>query len=317
MEENLPLDEIPAPPVYTKPRDWPRARMVLLTQIGTFILFSGLAGVLYVMFVTVFGWESNLKIGVDSSEAARWQMRFQLGLGHAMAFLGSGAFTVGLFYRNITGVGPNWPDYLKCRRAPGFRLGGLAVLLMACSLPLVLYTLNINQLIPLPDFFKEIEDQTDDMIKGLLQMNNFAEFAANLTIIAILPALGEELVFRGVIQNQLMRRISNPWVVILLSAAIFSLAHFQLAGFIPRMLLGIFLGWLYWRTNNLWVSVLAHFFNNGVQVLGQYLYGNQVSSVDLEQDIQVPWEFAAMSLLMVLIVARLINQTMNRSEIVQ
>lgn len=288
--------------------------MVLLTQFGTFILLSILASTLYILIATALGWQPAPVLTPDSPEAVRWQMRLQLGLGHLLSFLGSGAVTVWLFYKSANGARPGWPDYLKIRRAPGLKLGGLAVLLMACSIPLVLYSLNINQLVPLPDIFKQIEEQMDNTIRGLLQMNGFAEFFANLTIIAILPAIGEELVFRGVLQNQLMRRIASPWAAILLSAAIFSLAHFQLEGFLPRMLLGVLLGWLYWRTGNLWVSVLAHFFNNGVQVFGQYLYGNQLSSVDLEKDVQVPWEFAAMSLLMVLAVGRLIHQTMKAQE---
>jgi hypothetical protein len=188
------------------------------------------------------------------------------------------------------------------------------VLLMASAIPLVLYTLNLNQAIPLPDYFKAQEDQTEQTLKGLLQMPHFSEFFVNMTIIAILPAIGEELVFRGVVQQQLMRRIAQPWVAILASAFIFSVAHFQFEGFIPRLLLGIILGWLYWQTNNFWVPVLAHFFNNGVQVTGQYLYGNKISTLDLEQDITVPWEFALVSLFMIFAVGRLIiRQTRMRT----
>jgi membrane protease YdiL (CAAX protease family) len=77
------------------------------------------------------------------------------------------------------------------------------------------------------------------------------------------------------------------------------------------MLLGFLLGWLFWKTQNFWVPVLAHFFNNGLQVVGQYLYGKEVSSVDLEQDIQVPWPFALISLFLVWVTMRFIWQTVN------
>jgi membrane protease YdiL (CAAX protease family) len=106
-----------------------------------------------------------------------------------------------------------------------------------------------------------------------------------------------------------MRRIANPWVAMLVSSVVFSAAHFQFEGFLPRMLLGFLLGWLYWKTRNFWVPVAGHFFNNGMQVIGQYLFRKDLSTVDLEKDIQVPWEFAAISIFMVWAVTRLIGQT--------
>lgn len=296
---------MPPPTPAFKPYE-PRVRMVLMTQMGLFIVGAGVGALVFQALCLAFGWDPNLSLTATAPPIERWQTRLQLGLGHLFAFGISGWFTVWLYYRSLTGILPDWPDYLGSRKGPGWRLAGLAVLLMTVSVPFVLYTLNLNQALPLPEFFKSLEDQTEETIKGLLQMENVWEFLANLTIIAILPALGEELVFRGVVQKQLMRRIANPWVGILLSAFIFSVAHFQFEGLLPRMLLGVLLGWLYWQTRNFWVPVIAHFFNNGIQVAGQYLYGNKITSIDLEKDITVPWEFALISAFMILAVARLI-----------
>ena len=284
----------------------PKVRLVLLTQIGLFIVGAGIGEILFQGLCLLLGWDPYLSLTADAPAAARWQVRIQLGLGHLFAFIASGGFTVWLYYRSLTGIRPDWPDYLRVRNRPSLKISGLAILLMTVAMPLVLYTLNLNQMVELPEFLKTVEDQTGEIIKGLLQMNHFGEFLANLTIIAILPALGEELVFRGVVQQQLMRRIANPWVAIILSAFIFSVAHFQFEGLLPRMILGVLLGWLYWQTRNFWVPVIAHFFNNGIQVVGQYLYGNKISSVDLEKDIDVPWEFALMSAFMIWGVIRLI-----------
>lgn len=308
MEESTENTQTQAPTPLPYSAYEPRVRLVLLTQIGLFILGSGIGAIVFNAVALATGWDPALSLTPDSPEAARWQVRLQLGLGHLFAFCLSGALTVWMFYRSLTGVRPDWPDYLLARRAPKFTTAGLGILLMMASVPLVLFSLNINQSIPLPEFFKGLEDQTEQILKGLLKMDHAGEFIANLTIIALLPAIGEELVFRGVVQRQLMRRMANPWAAILLSAAIFSFAHFQLEGFLPRMLLGVILGWLYWETQNFWVPVIGHFFNNGIQVFGQYLYGQEISAIDLEQDIQVPWAFAAMSALMVLLIARLIRQ---------
>jgi uncharacterized protein len=312
MQESEELDKQEIPLNSFRPYE-PRVRMVLLTQIGLFILGAGIGGMAYYALCLAMGWDPNLSLTPDAAPDERWQVRMQLGLGHLFAFLVSGGFTVWLYYRSLTGIRPDWPDYLGTRRLPGWKTAGLAILLMAVSVPLVLYSLNINQLVPLPEIFKTMEEQSALIIKGLLQMDHFGEFLANLTIIAVLPAIGEELVFRGVVQQQLMRRISSPWVAILVSAFIFSVAHFQFEGLLPRMLLGILLGWLYWQTRNFWVPVIAHFFNNGIQVAGQYLYGNKITSVDLEKDITVPWEFALVSAFMVWVVVRLIQQTSSRA----
>ncbi len=308
MEESNVIEQPEIPTTQFRPYE-PRVQMVLLTQVGLFIVGAGIGALVFQALCLAMGWDVSLSLTADAIPSERWQVRIQLGLGHLFAFLASGGLTVWLFYRSLTGVRPDWPDYLKCRTLPRWSTAGLAILLMAVSVPLVLYSLNVNASLPLPEVFKSMEDQTAEIIKGLLQMDHFGEFLANLTIIAILPAIGEELVFRGVVQQQLMRQIANPWVAILVSAIIFSFAHFQFEGFLPRMLLGMLLGWLYWQTRNFWVPVIAHFFNNGIQVTGQYLYGNKITSIDLEKDITVPWEFALMSAFMVWVVVRLIRQT--------
>ena len=83
--------------------------------------------------------------------------------------------------------------------------------------------------------------------------------------------------------------------------------------FSPVLLLGFLLGWLYWRFQNFWIPVAAHFFNNGLQVLGQYLYHNEVSTVDLEKDIDVPWFAAIVSALLIVMVMRWMENTNQAS----
>jgi len=311
MQENDLLDDQDFPPAAPRLPE-PQVRMVLLAQIGLMIFCSGIGVLLYFFVCAIAGWDTSLALNADSPPTERWQVRLQLGLAHLFGFLVAGSVTVWIFYRGITQTRTGWPDYLLTRRWPRWTELLLGILLMAVSLPLVLYSLNINQQLPLPELFKMAGEQAEEALKGLLKMNNLAELLVNILIIALLPALGEELVFRGVVQQQLLRRIANPWVAILVSAVVFSAAHFQFDGFLPRLLLGFLLGWLYWRTRNFWVPVVGHFFNNGIQVLGQYMYGKEMSTIDLEKEVQVPWEFAAISTFMVLVVMRLIGQTSKK-----
>ncbi|MCB0525215.1 MAG: CPBP family intramembrane metalloprotease [Saprospiraceae bacterium] len=289
----------------------PKPNMVLLIQLGLFILGMGTSAIVYNMVCLAAGWDPSTSLNADSLSPDRWQVRLQLGLGHLFAFGVSGWLTVSIFYRSLSAGILNQANYLGIRKAPGLTMSGLAILLMTVSIPFVLYSLNINKLIPIPDSFIELERQTEEAIKGLLHMDNVWELLANLCIIALFPALFEELVFRGVVQKQIMRKIGNPWLAIFVASLIFSLAHFQLEGLLPRMFLGVLLGYLYWETKNLWVPIIAHFFNNGIQVVGQYLYNSEVSTVDLEKDITVPFAFALISLFMTLVVMRLIRQTRN------
>jgi membrane protease YdiL (CAAX protease family) len=299
------LPRLPEPPV----------RQVLMAQIGLMVFCAGVGMLLYLLICKLTGWDPQLAINETSPAPERWQVRLQLGMAHFFGFFMAGAITVWIFYRGITQQQVSWQDYLQSRETPRWTTLSLSLLLMLVSLPLVLYSLYLNQQLPLPELFKSAEDQAETALKGLLQMENMWELLANLTLIAILPAIGEELVFRGVIQQQLMRRIQNPWMTILLASVIFSAAHMQFEGFIPRMLLGFILGWLYWKTQNFWVPVLCHFFNNGLQVIGQYLYKQDLSTVDLEKDIQVPWQFAAISLFMIWAVVRLIQQNLSKNPI--
>ncbi len=293
MEDNYPLPpEEPASHVSYRPAE-PQVPMVLLGQLAASLGFAMAGAALYQLIHQSAGWDAAVLTGVlaeDAPPEQRWPMRLLLVISQLSAFLLAGWATVRFFY------GPPRAAlaYLQARRWPAGRTVALGALMILLAVPLVLYTYNLNQALPLPDTWRTQEADAETTIKALLQMDTVWELLANLILIAVLPALGEELVFRGVVQQQLLRRM-QPGLAILLSAAIFSFVHFQFEGFLPRMLLGVLLGWLYWNFQNIWVPVAAHFVNNAVQVLGQYLYSRELSTVDLEQDVDVPWMAAAVS----------------------
>ena len=101
-------------------------------------------------------------------------------------------------------------------------------------------------------------------------------------MIAILPAIGEELVFRGMLQPELQRATGNIHAAIWISAIMFSAIHLQFFGFVPRMLLGVMFGYLYYWSGNIIIPMLAHFVNNGFSLLMVYLYQLEIISIDLE-----------------------------------
>jgi hypothetical protein len=104
----------------------------------------------------------------------------------------------------------------------------------------------------------------------------------NLFVVAVLPALGEELLFRGALQGTLLKHTKNIHLSIWVSAALFSAIHMQFFGFFPRMILGAMFGYLVVWGGSLWYSIWAHFINNAAMVLLMYFIYKEKLDADLE-----------------------------------
>ena len=112
--------------------------------------------------------------------------------------------------------------------------------------------------------FQKLEDEYNSQVQAIMQLKTFGDYMLGLVIMGLLPALCEETLFRGGLQNFLTRSTQKPWLAILIVSVLFSAVHFSFYGFLPRMLLGVALGLIYYYTGSLWLSILAHFFNNAI-----------------------------------------------------
>ena len=110
------------------------------------------------------------------------------------------------------------------------------------------------------------------MMEAFLDAGNIGVLLFNLFMIAFIPALAEEMLFRGVLQRILGEWFRNYHIAIWVVAILFSLAHYQLSGFIPRIFLGALFGYLYLWTSSIWIPVIAHFTNNGMAVIYYYFF---------------------------------------------
>ena len=142
----------------------------------------------------------------------------------------------------------------------------------------------------LEDWIKSLEEAAKVATEKMLNVDTIGGLLLNLVIVALIPAVGEEMTFRGVLQQSLTRKM-NPHVAIILSAAIFSFIHFQFYGFLPRMFLGILLGYMFYITGSLWTSILMHFLNNGTAVVLYYLNNQGIIDIDVEHfgAMESPW----------------------------
>lgn len=145
-------------------------------------------------------------------------------------------------------------------------------------------------------FLREFEDQAAVLVKAFVANLTPATFLLVFVVIAVIPAWGEELVFRGLIQNEFVRAFRNPHIGIWLTAAFFSAFHLQFFGFFPRLLIGVVLGYIYYWSGNLWVPVTLHFLNNGLQITAIYLMQLKVHDFDVESTESAPLYLVAISL---------------------
>ena len=154
----------------------------------------------------------------------------------------------------------------------------------------VIDTLTVwNNSIHLPESMSALEERlrqdglkSENLLKQFLTRDGgIGVLASNLFVIALIPAVCEEFLFRGVIQQTFLRWIGNKHIAIIITAAIFSIIHFDMFNFVPRFVMGIALGYLFCYSKSIWPSVIAHFFNNGSIVVLTYIFGSEFQSTNL------------------------------------
>lgn len=142
-----------------------------------------------------------------------------------------------------------------------------AICLLLLSFPLEGWLGMLNRQLALPHWMVRLEQENDKQVETLLQAGTSFDVFINLLVIAVIPAIFEEICFRGALQRIMIRICRSPWAGIIVTGIIFSAFHMQFEGFLPRMFLGILLGAAYWYSGSLWTAILAHACFNGVQVV--------------------------------------------------
>jgi uncharacterized protein len=131
--------------------------------------------------------------------------------------------------------------------------------------------------------FKAAEEAYSKQMQVMARMNGVGDYILSILIVALLPAVFEEAIFRGALQNLLSRWIKAPVWAIVITAIIFSAIHGSYDGFVPRFVLGFILGWLFYRTGNIWISIAAHFLNNAIGITVLYFYSKPGQPTDLSK----------------------------------
>lgn len=208
-------------------------------------------------------------------ETMRPYIKTGIGLNHFIMFSVS-AIAFAYFIKS-----KSWKSY--------FEWGGLDpdlllkfVMVLFLSYPLIGLSAMVLEGIDLPQWMDSMDEESIESLMAMLQMDGYGDLIVNLIIIAILPAIGEELLFRGVIQKELTKVISNPHVAILIASIIFSGFHMQVQGFLPKLIIGLVLGYSYYWTKSIWYPMAIHFVNNGLQTVLLFFAGDQLEAAQEE-----------------------------------
>ena len=249
--------------------------------IFLFLVLSGLF-----VFVMMIGTALALKLAglslFEISDLKNWDSadgRYMVFLRTMLAVQFLGLFLIpALVFAYLSDPKPL--HYLGLRKAPVFFfVAGVALLVAA--LPLVEYLGLLNRKINFPDsiegWMKATEKDAQQQIGLLLKGSSPADLILNIIMVAGFAGVGEELFFRGVLQRLAIWGFKNVWVGIVVTAVLFSAVHFQFYGFFPRLLLGIFLGAIYWYGGSLWPAIAAHFFYDALLITLAYFNPEMIS----------------------------------------
>lgn len=145
-------------------------------------------------------------------------------------------------------------------------------------------------------YAKNLEDLYNEHVLAMSNLKSWPEFILAVFIMAFFPAVFEELFFRGALQNLLQKWWKKPLAAIIVTSLIFSLIHFSIYLFLSRAILGFVLGYMFYKTKNIWVNIVAHFLNNAIAVSQMFYLSSRNEKMEVDKlDPQVPWWLAVIS----------------------
>lgn len=169
-------------------------------------------------------------------------------------------------------------SFLQIDRRPSLSFLSAALITLVIAMPCMNYIIDWNAGLTLPasmqgfeEWARDLENQAQASVKEMMGDGSFGSVAISIAIIGMLAPLCEELFFRGALQRLLIATRMNVHIAIWITAVLFSVFHMQFFGFVPRLLLGAFFGYMTYWSGSLWTSVCAHALNNTLAVIFMYM----------------------------------------------
>lgn len=256
--------------------------MLIFSSLG--VILTGLVFQLIGLLLATFFYDISVFEILDITGEENKEVISAVKFLQIIGALGTFVFSSMLISFFYTG---SWLGYFRFGKT--IRTGAvlLLIVIMVTALPAVNMLTDLNARLELPfagaeRYLRQLEEQTQVLMMALVRADNFWALMVNLFMIAIIPAVGEELVFRGLIQRHLTDLFRNGHVAVIVASVIFSLAHFQFYSFLPRFFLGMILGYAFYYGRSLWYPMIAHLVNNTLGVVFYYFYMKEAAGDTLE-----------------------------------
>ena len=189
-------------------------------------------------------------------------------------------------------------EYVGLNSNANIKIFLITIVLLVAVQPFAMMLGELNRHANLGESLRKLEEMSEKALAKFLVMDSPTDLFVNFIVVALLPALGEELFFRGSLQNILERWTRRPVVAIILSSAFFAFFHLSFFKFMPIFVLGVTLGTLFYMTRNLWYSIFFHFINNTLALLANYYAQRNAFMKQLADDeVKLSWIVALVSLL--------------------
>lgn len=189
-----------------------------------------------------------------------------IGANHLLTFVVGPLIFLSIFYKNRI------LEFLQLRHFdPQYIL--LFPLALFSLYPLMGYLTYYIALIDFPDYLSDLDTDATASLTRLLKMEGPFDLILNIILLGILPGVGEELLFRGIIQKEIHQKWNRPHLAIWVTAIIFSAFHFQVIGFLPKMMIGVVLGYAYFLSGSLILPMVIHALNNSFATVSYYFMG--------------------------------------------
>jgi len=243
----------------------------LLILLFSAIIFTGLA---FVSAYFIYGKDTLNSLNDFGNAEVISALKYIQGWNHFGIFLAPA-----LIFGLLSGKG--LMNFYNAKKLPSIKFFVFAVVLLIMANPIIGLLMEWNSAMQLPDWLSGMEDWMRNLentakvaTEALIKAENVSQLMTNILIMAVLPALGEEFLFRGFLMRYFSLFIKNIHINILIVSILFSAMHMQFYGFLPRMALGMMLGYFFYWSGSIWVPVIVHFINNGSMVFIYYLAEN-------------------------------------------
>jgi membrane protease YdiL (CAAX protease family) len=177
-------------------------------------------------------------------------------------------------------------QHLRLSKFPSAKMLLLGLVSIFAAQFFIEFMIKLNEQIPLPaslQFLEELQKQNEIVTNKMLDFTSIQRFVLISLVVAVIPAVGEEFFFRGLLLGDLLKGKVNPAVAIVTSGFLFSVIHGQFNNLIAIWMLGSFLGYLYYVSGSLWLPIVAHFVNNFLVVVLKYLFNTGAISADVAE----------------------------------